>query len=158
MPDLFEQEIFSEFKYSKKSDLYAIGCIGFEMITRGRLPNEYDADGQYVGDPDAVEIVDSSDVEKGDDDDDDGDGDGVGGGNRGRSGTRAGCDINLEAVLQSENAKRERDRQISAKLIKFVAKMCEYQYEDRYDVYRAVLIARKNWSNMKPRKNRTAFF
>merc|ERR1719242_33235 len=42
-------EIFTEFRYSKKSDLYAIGCIGFEMITGGRLPNEYDARGEYIG-------------------------------------------------------------------------------------------------------------
>ena len=152
VPRTFAQEIFAEFKYSKKSDLYAIGCIGFEMITRGRLPNEYDANGQYIGDPDAAENGDSSDDEKG------GNGNVVGGNGGNKGDTRAGCDINLEEILQSENAKRGKDHQISAKLIKFVAKMCEYQYEERYDVSRAVLIARKNWSNMKPRKNRTAFF
>ena len=120
------------------------------MITGGRLPNEYNAEGQYIGDG-AADGHGHGDNSWNSRDDDDG-------GKRGRSETRAGCDIDLEKVLQRETRDRDKDHRISAKLIRFVAKMCEYQYEDRYDVFRAVLIARKNWSNMKPRKHQTAFF
>ena len=58
-------EIFSEYKYSKRSDLYSIGCIGFEMITGGKLPNEYDVNGDYVEWNDEDSSDDSDDEKDG---------------------------------------------------------------------------------------------
>merc|ERR1712087_48431 len=79
-------EILTEFKYSKKSDLYAIGCIGFEMITGGRLPNEYNARGQYIGDGIVSddEKFEPTQVTR----------------------TTAGFDVDLEQILRRETADR----------------------------------------------------
>lgn len=130
-------EIFDDYKYSKRSDIYSIGCIGFEMITGGTLPSDYDINGEYI------EKEESDEEESDSDDDDD---------------NPKVLNLDLEAILKEENRKRKLDNRISNKLIKFVAKMLSYDYDDRYDTGNAVLIARKNWSQMKPVKHRTAFF
>eukprot|EP01083_Nonionella_stella_P035522 96922_1 len=128
-------EIFSEYKYSKRSDIYSIGCIGFEMITGGTLPSDYDQNGNYCEEASNDESDSDDDAEQ------------------------TVLDIDIEKVLNAENRKRAFDNRISHKLIKFITKLLEYEYHERYDISNAVIVARKNWSMMKPKhKNRTAFF
>ena len=129
-------EIFSKYKYSKKSDIYAIGCIGFEMITGGTLPSDYDLHGNYVDEDDDDENEEQ--VEE--------------------DGQPQLLDIDVEGILNRENHKRPVEARVSGKLIKFISKLAHYAYDERYDVSNAVTYARKYWSNMKPVKHRTAFF
>ena len=130
-------EIYTDYKYSKRSDIYSIGCIGFEMITGGTLPSDYDINGEYIEQPE------ESEEDESDSDDDD---------------EPKVLNLDLEAILRKENRKRALDNRISNKLIKFVAKMLAFEYDERYDTGPAVVVARKNWSLMKPVKHRTAFF
>eukprot|EP00485_Elphidium_margaritaceum_P006766 CAMPEP_0202695326 /NCGR_PEP_ID=MMETSP1385-20130828/8938_1 /ASSEMBLY_ACC=CAM_ASM_000861 /TAXON_ID=933848 /ORGANISM="Elphidium margaritaceum" /LENGTH=848 /DNA_ID=CAMNT_0049351331 /DNA_START=59 /DNA_END=2605 /DNA_ORIENTATION=- len=126
-------EIYKQYKYGKRSDIYAIGCIGFEMITGGTLPSDYDLHGNYIEPPEDEDEDDDSDP--------------------------LILNIDLQQVLLMENKKRAFDNRISPKLITFVSKMLSFEYHERYDTAKSVLVARKNWSQMtKPHKHRTAFF
>merc|ERR1712176_928855 len=127
-------EIFEKYKYSKKSDIYAIGCIGFEMITGGALPSDYDLHGNYVEEEEEEENGGADD------------------------GQPQLLDIDIEGILTRENRKRPREARVSGKLIKFISRLAHYGYDGRYDISNAVTIARKYWSNMKPVKHQTAFF
>ena len=111
------------------------------MITGGTLPNDYDQNGHYIEPED-------SDDENSDDTDNEDD----------RDKTPEILDIDIESVLRKENRKRKLDNRVSPKLIKFISQLLKYDYDERYDISKAVLVARKNWSMMKPVKHRTAFF
>eukprot|EP01084_Bolivina_argentea_P181802 313936_1 len=78
-------EIFSEYKYSKRSDIYSIGCIGFEMITGGTLPSDYDQNGNYCEEASNDESDSDDDAEQ------------------------TVLDIDIEKVLNAENRKRAFD-------------------------------------------------